>query len=210
LFTFYAFLGFEDMVTVAEEVKGVRRTLPLAIGITLGVTTLLYVTLAVVCVLSVSPEGLSGSNAPLAYVYERVTGSAPTGIAIVGILAVVNGALIQVIMASRVLYGLAALGHLPGWLAQIQRRSGTPHYATLAAGILTLVLALWFPLGPLAEGTSMVTLAVFTVVNLALWRIKGRAETLAPAFSVPRWVPVIGACTTSGLLCMRLMEFLRV
>jgi amino acid transporter len=207
LFTFYAYLGFEDMVTVAEEVKGVRRTLPLAIGITLGVTTLLYTTIAVVCVLSVSPEGLASSSAPLAHVYERVTGSAPTGIAIVGILAVVNGALIQVIMASRVLYGLAAHEHLPAWLAEIQHRTGTPHYATLAAGVVVLVLALWFPLGPLAEGTSVVTLVVFTAVNVALWRIKGRAETRVPVFTVPRWVPVIGACTTSGLLLVRLAEF---
>jgi len=206
LFTFYAYLGFEDMVTVAEEVKDVRRTLPLAIGITLGVTTLLYIMLAVICVLAVPPEELSRSSAPLAFVYEQATGSAPTGIAIVGILAVVNGALIQVIMASRVLYGLATHEHLPTWLAQVQHRTGTPHYATVAAGTLMLVLALWFPLGPLAEGTSVVTLIVFVTVNLALWRVKGRAETRAAAFTVPRWVPVIGACTTGGLLLVRLTE----
>jgi amino acid transporter len=69
-----------------------------------------------------------------------------------------------------------------------------------------LVLALWFPLGPLAEGTSVVTLIVFVTVNLALWRVKGRAETRAAAFTVPRWVPVIGACTTGGLLLVRLTE----
>jgi APA family basic amino acid/polyamine antiporter len=98
LLTFYAYLGFEDMDTVAEEVKDVRRSLPLAIAITLGTTTLLYITLAVVCVLSVSTEEPSGSGAPLAFIYERATGNAATGIVLVGILAVVNGALIQVII----------------------------------------------------------------------------------------------------------------
>lgn len=204
LLTFYAFLGFEDMVTVAEEVKEARRTLPLAIGITLGVTTVLYVILAAVSVLSVSPEELSGSAVPLAFLYERATGNAPTGIAMVGVLAVVNGALIQVIMASRVLYGLAAQGHLPAWLAKVHHGAGTPHYATLAAGALVLVLALWFPLATLAEGTSVVTLLVFVMVNLALWRVKGRAETQAAAFTVPRWVPIVGACSTGMLLCVRL------
>jgi APA family basic amino acid/polyamine antiporter len=208
LLTFYAYLGFEDMVTVAEEVKDVRRTLPLAIGITLGTTTLLYVTLAAVCVLSVSTEELSGSGAPLAFIYERATGNAPTGIAMVGILAVVNGALIQVIMASRVLYGLASQGHLPAWLAKVHRSAGTPHYATLAAGVLVLALALWFPLASLAEATSVVTLLVFTMVNLALWRVKSRAETQGAVFSVPRWVPVVGACSTSVLLFVRLSEAL--
>jgi len=199
LLTFYAYLGFEDMVTVAEEVKEA-----LAIGITLGVTTLLYVTLAAVSVLSVAPEELSESAVPLAFLYERATGNAPTGIATVGVLAVVNGALIQVIMASRVLYGLAAQGHLPAWLAKVHHRAGTPHYATMAAGALVLVLALWFPLATLAEGTSVVTLLVFVMVNLALWRVKGRAETQAAAFTVPRWVPIVGACSTGMLLCVRL------
>ncbi|MBW2292777.1 MAG: amino acid permease [Deltaproteobacteria bacterium] len=206
LLTFYAFLGFEDMVNVAEEVKDVRRTLPLGIGITLAITTVLYITIAAICVLAVPPAELAGSTAPLAFVYERATGSAPTGIALVGILAVVNGALIQIIMASRVLYGLAARGHLPVQFARIHPRTGTPHFATLAAGALVLVLALGFPLARLAEGTSVVTLAVFASVNLALWKIKGRAQVSKPAFGVPRWVPVVGACTTSGLLLLRLGE----
>jgi amino acid transporter len=206
LLTFYAYLGFEDMVNVAEEVKDVRRKLPLAIGITLFVTTLLYVLLAAICVLAVPPAELATSTAPLALVFERTTGSAPTGIALIGILAVVNGALIQTIMASRILYGLASRGHIPAALAKVHARTGTPHHATLAAGFAVLVLALWLPLAPLAEGTAFVTLIVFASVNLALWRIKGRTDLQKPVFSVPRWVPAVGAFTTVGLLLVRLGE----
>jgi APA family basic amino acid/polyamine antiporter len=208
LLTFYAYLGFEDMVNVAEEVKDARRILPLAISITLIVTTLLYVLLAMVCVLSVPPGELAESRAPLAFVYERATGRAPTGIAIVGILAVVNGALIQTIMSSRILYGLASRGQLPVGLAKVHARNGTPHHATLVAGAAVLVLALWFPLAPLAEGTAFVTLIVFAIVNLALWRIKGRSDTRDPTFLIPRWVPAAGACTSCGLLFLRIAEAL--
>ena len=206
MLTFYAYLGFEDMVNIAEEVTDVRRTLPLAIGITLVVTALLYVLLATVCVMTVPPTELANSTAPLSMVFERATGSAATGISMIGLLAVVNGALIQIILASRILYGLASRGHLPSGLAKINARTATPHRATLAAGFAVLVLALWFPLGPLAEGTAFVTLIVFTIVNLSLWRIKGRADAPKPVFSVPRWVPAVGAFSTTGLLLARLAE----
>jgi len=208
LLTFYAYLGFEDMVNVAEEVKDVQRNLPRAIGITLVVTTLLYIVLSAVCVLAVTPAELAGSAAPLAFVYESATGSAPIGIATIGILAVVNGALIQTIMASRVLYGLASRGDLPTILSRVHSKTGTPHLATFAAGGFVLVLALWFPLARLAEATAIATLLVFASVNLALWRIKGRSETQTAVFSVPRWVPALGACTTSGLLFVRMAEVL--
>ena len=206
LLSFYAYLGFEDMVSVAEEVKDVRRTLPRAIGITLAISTILYATLAAICVLSVSPADLAASSAPLALVYERATGNPPTAIVIVGIFAVVNGALIQIIMASRIVYGLASRDHLPAALARVHATTRTPHVATLLVGAFVLVLALGFPLAPLAEGTSVVTLLVFTSVNLALWRIKGRPDGPAPVFSIPRWVPVVGAFTSAGLLLVRLGE----
>jgi APA family basic amino acid/polyamine antiporter len=109
-------------------------------------------------------------------------------------------------MASRVLYGLASKGHIPAWLATVHHRAGTPHYATLLAGTFVLALALWFPLDSLAERTSAVTLVVFTMVNLALWRVKSRAETQRASFSVPRWVPIVGACSTSLLLLVRMSE----
>ncbi len=208
LLTFYAYLGFEDMVNVAEEVKNVRRTLPLAICITLGVTTVLYVVLASVCVLAVSPDELAESAAPLAFVFERTTGRAPTGIAIVGILAVVNGALIQTIMASRILFGLASRGHLTPVLARVHPKRRTPHVATLVAGTAVLILALWFPLARLAEATAFVTLIVFASVNVALLRIKRDPERPEPAFSVPIAVPFVGACTTLGLLLLRLATVL--
>ena len=98
---FYAFIGFEDMVNVAEEVRDVERTLPRAILVTLGATTLLYVLVALVAVLIAAPAELAASDAPLALVYERASGWNPAPISLVAIFAVANGALIQIIMAAR-------------------------------------------------------------------------------------------------------------
>ncbi|MEN8174309.1 MAG: amino acid permease [Pseudomonadota bacterium] len=192
LVAFYAFLGFEDMVNVAEEVKRVRRTLPLAIILTLGVTAVLYVLLALVAILTVPVDELGASPAPLALVYERATGRHAGIISTIALFAMVNGALIQVIMASRVLYGLARVGALPPWLGGINRRTRTPLRATAAVTGLMMVLALWFPLARLAELTSTLTLVVFSLVNLALWVLKGREPAANGTFRVPRWIPFTG------------------
>ncbi|MDP6979691.1 MAG: APC family permease [Myxococcota bacterium] len=204
LLAFYAFLGFEDMVNVAEEVRDARHTLPKGIVITLVLTTVLYLLLSALSVLAVSPDDLAQSKAPLALVYERASGGSAKTIAWVGVLAVVNGALIQLIMASRVIYGLASRGQLPAVFARVHGRTQTPHVATATVGTVVFLLAVAFPLGPLAEGTSVVTLIVFASVNAALWRIKGQGKGAAVAFEIPRWIPLLGAISTSSLLLYRL------
>jgi amino acid transporter len=87
LLAFYAFLGFEDMVNVAEETKDVRRALPLAIAITLGTTLLIYVLVALAAVLAVEPALLADSDAPLSFLVEHSTGRPALGISVVGVLA---------------------------------------------------------------------------------------------------------------------------
>ena len=105
---FYAFIGFEDMVNLAEEIKDVRRTLPAAIVATLVVTTLIYVIVVLVANLAITPAELGQNDAFLALIYERETGSNPALINLIGIFAVLNGPLIQIIMALRVPYRLSA------------------------------------------------------------------------------------------------------
>jgi APA family basic amino acid/polyamine antiporter len=125
-YAFYAFIGFEDMVEVAEEVRDVRRNLPHAIVWTLGITTVLYLLLAGVAVLSIEPPELAESAAPLADLFERNTGLSGAAIGVIGMFAIINGAPIQTIMASRVLYGLSSRGQLPSWFARIHPRTRTP------------------------------------------------------------------------------------
>jgi len=116
---FYAFVGFEDMVNVAEEVRNPVRNVPLAILIALGVTTLLYAAVSLTAVLTVAPQQLAASDAPLATVYQQATGRKPVALSIISIFAVVNGALIQIIMGSRILYGMSRQGWLPALFGRV-------------------------------------------------------------------------------------------
>lgn len=201
---FYAFLGFEDMVNVAEEVKDVRRNLPRAILLTLAVTTALYAAVASVAVLAVPVEELGASQAPLVLVFSRSGGSAGL-LGAVAILALVNGALIQVVKVSRVLYGLAREGALPSALGRVHARTRTPLLATGAVSVAVGVLALGFPLVGLAEATATITLATFALANLSLLLIKRRGAPPAAGFATPIWVPATGFAVSLAFLVFEVL-----
>ena len=190
---FFAFIGFEDLVNMAEETRQPAKTLPQAIFLTLIISTVLYLLVATVAVLNVPISQLSQSEAPLSLVFERTTGVSPAMISAIAIIATLNGVIVQIIMAARVIYGLANQGSIPALLGSVNAITRTPLVATALVGALVLLLAMAVPLTRLAETTSQITLTVFALVNLALFNIKRRNET-APegCFIVPIWVPVIG------------------
>lgn len=192
LLAFFAFIGFEDIVNVAEETKRPRRTIPLAIGLTLIITTVFYVAVSAVAVLTVPLDALGASRAPLALVMERSAHATGPLVAAIASAAVLNGVLIQMIMATRVVYGLARMGNLPSLLAHVNASTRTPARATLAVTALILILALTVPLDRLAEVTSILILIVFSVVNLALWWLKKHQSAPPDQFTVPRWLPLLG------------------
>ncbi len=196
---FYAFLGFEDMVNVAEETRDPQRTIPRAIVLTLILTTLLYLLVTLAALRVVPVDELANSEAPLALVWQR-SGGPPQLLALIGIVATINGALIQMIMASRVAYGLADQGWLPAILAKVTKKSGAPLPATLAAIAAIAVFAMAVPLESLARATSMLTLAIFTLINCALIQLKHRAPQPSDGPSVPLAIPVIGAFSSAALL----------
>jgi amino acid transporter len=204
---FYAFLGFEDMINVAEEVKDAPRIMPRAIVLTLAATTVLYLAVATVAVRVVPADDLAGAEAPLALVYEHATGRFPATISAIGALAVINGAMIQIIMASRVLYGLAAQGWLPSVLARVHPRVRTPLPATALVTGLILALALALPLVRLAEAASLITLVIFALVNAALWRIKRAGPTPPGLWSVPTAVPAAGVVVSAGFVLFQLARY---
>ena len=205
---FYAFIGFEDMVNVAEEVKDVRRLMPRAIILTVTITTLLYVAVSTAAVLTIPPAELATCEAPLADIYQKATGGGAELITLISIVAVLNGALIQIIMASRVLYGLANKGILHDSLATIHPKTRTPIVATIIVGAIILALALSFDLLSLAQVTSLITLTVFALANLALVRIKRRGDRDDPAILVPLWVPAVGCVVSGGFAVFQLVELM--
>lgn len=205
LLAFFAFTGFEGLANIAEEVKRPTRTLPLAIFLTLILVTVLYVVVVWVALIAVPLDELAKTKAPLSLVFERATGGSPAVITAISIIATINGIVVFMVMASRVLYGLAAQDLLPGLLGRVNATTRTPLYATALVVALTLVLAVFFPIEGLAEATARLALVIFAFVNSALIKLKLDRVPAAPdTFVVPFWVPVAGLVTSLGLLLSEL------
>lgn len=203
LIAVFAFLGFEHLVNVAEEMKDPARTLPRALFLTLGLTAVFYALVVWISVTAVPPEELAASPAPLALVFKRLTGLPLVTLSAIAVVATLNGVIVHMIMISRVLYGLADQGNLPRWLARLNPVTRTPVIATLTAIGAILVLALAVPLSGLANLTSSFTLVIFAIINVALVRIKWREKEPPPGvFVCPMWVPVAGALSSLLLLAV--------
>ncbi|MDO9564737.1 MAG: amino acid permease [Bradyrhizobium sp.] len=206
LIAVFAFIGFEHLVNIAEEIKEPNRTLPRALFLTLGLTALLYGVVVWIAVTAVPPEELARSSAPLALVFERLTGLPLVTMSAIAIVATLNGVIVHMIMIARVIYGLADRGSLPKALASLNRVTHTPLLATAIAVAAILVLALAIPLAGLADLTAGFTLVIFAIVNLALIRIKSRNEAPPPGtFNCPRWVPFAGLASSVMLLVVDLI-----
>ena len=125
--TFYSFLGFEDAINVAEELKNPRRNMPLGLVLALALTVLLYMGVSVSAVSVMPWQELAQADAPLAAVVERAAPWVPAGMFIaITIFAVANTGLINYVTASRLLYGMARDGQLPQALAKIHPERRTP------------------------------------------------------------------------------------
>ncbi|MGH1353274.1 MAG: APC family permease [Methyloligellaceae bacterium] len=209
LLAFFAFIGFEDLVNIAEEAENPKVTMPWAIFITLFISTLLYFLVVSIAVLSVPLDKLTASDAPLTLVFEKTTSLPTSAITIIAIIATLNGVIIQMIMASRVIYGLARQGSLPAILSSVNSLTRTPLIATLVVIGAILIMALLFPLKGLAAATSVITLSVFSLVNLSLLRLKIR-KIPAPKdiFTVGTWVPALGFVISLAFLGINLYNLI--
>lgn len=193
LIAVFAFIGFEHIVNISEEVKEPEHTLPRALFLTLAITALLYALIVWIAVVAVPPAELAQSTAPLALVFERLTGLPLVTMSLIGVVATLNGIIVHMIMIGRVLYGLSQAGRLPQALSHVNERTRTPVFATVIGISVILALALFMPLAKLADVTAFSTLVVFAVVNAALIRIKAHEVRPGPhLFVCPTWVPWMG------------------
>ncbi len=203
---FFAFIGFEDMANLAEEVIEPERTMPRAILLALAIATALYLLVAVTAVLALSRAELAGNDAPLALMYAKATGREPFFIGLIALFAVLNGALVLLIRAARVLHGLSARGWLPAGLGRVHPVRRTPMLATAVVTAATLALALALPLASLARATSAAILVVFCLINLALLRIRRRIPAPPGVRGYPAVVPLAGCVLSLLLLAGQLAE----
>ena len=169
--------------------------------VTLAVSCLLYILVVVVALLTVGAEALAEQSAPLSFLFSKTTGLPPLAISLIAVVATLNGVIVQIIMISRLSYGLSSRRLLPQFLSQVNERTRTPLYATALATASILGLALSLHIVTLAEWTSRIILVVFAIVCLSLLRLKLRGEP-APegAFRTPTWVPAAGVSACLALL----------
>lgn len=201
LVAFFAFVGFEDLANIAEEARNPRRDLPRAILLTLAVAAFIYLVVTTVVVLAAPLEQLQESAAPLSLVFGEDQQDSQTVLNLIAGVATLNGVLIQMIMASRVLFGLARQGSLPQALAAVNPRTRTPVNATIVVVLIILICALALPIAQLAEITSSLVLVIFIIVNLSLVRLKLRkVGDEAGIYRVHMSIPVIGAVVCAALL----------
>lgn len=189
---FFAFIGFESLVNMSEEAKEPQRTIPWAILGAIFVSTLLYVALA-------SAVALAGGRDenPLLGLFE---GRSALLFAALGSLAIANGVLVEIMMLARLFYGMAVRRQLPGILARVGPRTRTPIPATALAGSIVLAASLLIPFEQLLGLANALTLGIFVLVDLALWRVQKTRPAGQGIFAVPRWIPPIAAASAAALI----------
>ncbi|WP_270938029.1 APC family permease, partial [Falsiroseomonas oryzae] len=204
ILTFFAFIGFEDTLNVAEEAKEPRTTLPFGIITAMLAATVLYIAVAITAVSVVPWQELAAAPGPLVEVMRRAAPWFPSwGYAAITLFAVANTALLNYVTASRLLLGMARHGLMPEACARIHPTRRTPHVAILALLPVVAALILAGDIGQLASATVLLLLAVFTVVNVALIVLQRRPGEARGGFEVPVVVPAAGALVCGALLVNR-------
>jgi amino acid transporter len=205
---FFAMVGFEDSVNMAEETKDPSRIFPKVMLTGLGITAVIYV-LVSICAVAVVPIGqLAGNETPLVTVVQTAAPDFPIAdlLPFISMFAVANTALINMMMASRLLYGMSKQGVLPGFLSKVSPTRRTPSTAIVFTTLISLALIGWVSLSPdspivvvLGGTTSLLLLSVFAVVNLSVLVLR-RDKVGHKHFRAGVVIPVIGVVTCLWLV----------
>ena len=191
---FFALLGFEDSVNMAEESEQPSRNYPRALFGGLVITGVIYLLVAFVSAMVVPPRVLATSSGPLLEVVQRAGIAFPPRLfALIALLAVSNTALMNLLMASRLLYGMANQRVVPSFFGRVHRTRQTPYVAIAFTLLVAAVLiSSTSNLGPLADTTVLLLLVIFAIVNVAVLVLR-RESVPHEHFRTPIWAPVLGA-----------------
>ena len=191
---FFAMVGFEDSVNMAEECKDPTRIFPKVLLAGLTITGLIYVLVSISAITLVAPEQLGEGETPLLKVVQAGAPSFPVEIfGFITMFAVANSALINMLMASRLVYGMSRERVLPAVLGKVHRTRQTPYIAILFTTLLALGLITFVGEVPALGGTTaLLLLCVFTVVNIAVLVLR-RDRVDHQHFRTPTILPILGA-----------------
>jgi amino acid transporter len=197
---FFAMVGFEDSVNMAEECQHPTKIFPKVLLAGLLITGTIYVLVSVSAVTLVSPEQLGEGETPLLKVVQAGAPNFPIGIfAFITMFAVANSALINMLMASRLVYGMSREHVLPPVLGRVHRIRRTPYVAIGFTTLLAFGLIAFVGAVPALGGTTaLLLLCVFSVVNVAVLVLR-RDPVTHDHFRAPTLLPVVGAATCAFL-----------
>jgi APA family basic amino acid/polyamine antiporter len=199
ILAYYSFVGFETSANVVEEVRDVRRVYPRALFGALLTAGAVYVAVGLAAVVVVDPETLAGSSGPLLEVVERA-GAVPEWLfSLVALIAVANGALLTMIMSSRLAYGMAEQRLLPAALGRVLPRRRTPGVAIVVTTLVAVGLVFTGDLASLAETVVLLLLLVFISTNVAVLVLR-RDHVEHEHFRVVTVVPWLGVASCVLLL----------
>ena len=204
---FFAYIGFEDVVKLADETREPERTIPRGLIVAMTVSIILYILVSVSAVSVVGWEALSVSDAPFAVVAgEAIGGGASLLLSAIALFATANTVLLMLLAASRITYGMADAGVLPAVLGHVHERHRTPLRATFAVGAGACLFALAGDIGFAAELTNFTLFLTFSVINASVILLRIRHPRIHRPFRVPGSVagipllPIAGVVASVALL----------
>lgn len=203
---FFAFIGFDEVITLAEETRDPTRVIPRALLLALGISTLLYIGVAIAAVSVIGADALAGSSRPLADVMAHVLGGRAEGlVAAIALVTTTNTSLLAITAASRLTYGMADSGALPSAVASVSRRTHAPAVAIAVATAGAVGFACLGDLTFIASVTNFAVYVVFLAVNAAVIALRRTAPDAPRPFRIPgsiRGVPVLPVAGSVAALAM--------
>ncbi|MGH2602300.1 MAG: APC family permease, partial [Dehalococcoidia bacterium] len=182
---FFAFAGYARIATLGEEVRDPARTIPRAIPIALGITLLVYATVAGAVLVALGPPRLATSPAPLSDAVRAAGVPSLAPVVTVGAAVAALGSLLALILGiSRTALAMARDRHLPGFLAAVHPRFRVPHRAELAVGTVVVITAATADLRAVIGFSSFGVLIYYGIANASAWTLtfdRERRRRLVPA-----------------------------
>lgn len=198
--SFYALIGFEDSVNVAEETQNPSRSFPRALFGGIALTGIIYLLVTITASMVVPTEQLVHSSGPLLEVIREGPLPVPPWLfALIALFALSNGALINMIMASRLVYGMSDQGVMPRVLAKVHPVRRTPWLAIVFTTLIAIGLIATGNIGGLASTTVLLLLLAFVLVNITVLVLR-RDQVAHDHFRTPAVFPILGVLVCAGLL----------
>lgn len=200
IIAYYSFVGFETSANVIEEVRNPRKSYPRALFGSLITAGVVYVLVGLASATALPPEDLVDSSGPLLDVVAAAGVGVPAWLfSLIALVAVANGALLTMIMASRLTYGMSEQGLLPGVLGRVLPKRRTPWVAILTTTLIAMLLTLVGDLGLLAETVVLLLLFVFLSANVSVLVLR-RDRVEHDHFRVWTVIPILGIASCILLL----------